>query len=187
MAAPSHPAPRAAARAACWARGRHRLPGLPRRRHGLDVHGDEDEPGVLAALADRLGETVPETFTVATPSGGRHLRYRAPMGCTIGSTSGRRTALGPGIDIRGPGHRSGGYLVGTGSHVDGRPYGIVRDVPVAPLPDWFAALLTPQGGHGWRPRRRGADARVPGCGARTPPPRLTRLSGGWSATGCRSP
>ncbi|MEU9234504.1 bifunctional DNA primase/polymerase [Streptomyces subrutilus] len=60
------------------------------------------------------------------------------MGCTIGSVSGGRTALGPGIDVRGPGHRSGGYLVGPGSIVDGLPYTIVRDVPVAPLPDSIA-------------------------------------------------
>ncbi|MGW5529425.1 bifunctional DNA primase/polymerase [Streptomyces xanthochromogenes] len=107
----------------------------------LDVHGDEDGPGVLAALADRLGETVPATFTVATPSGGRHLYYRAPMGCTIGSTSGGRTPLGPGIDVRGPGHRSGGYLVGPGTVIGGRPYSIAHDLPVAPLPDWIASRL----------------------------------------------
>ncbi|MFB7592337.1 bifunctional DNA primase/polymerase [Streptomyces sp. NPDC056169] len=104
----------------------------------LDVHGDNDGSGVLAALADRLGEKVPETFTVATPSGGRHLYFRAPMGCTIGSVSGGRTALGPGIDVRGPGHRSGGYLVGPGSVIGGRPYVIALDVPVAPLPAWIA-------------------------------------------------
>ncbi|MGW7064901.1 bifunctional DNA primase/polymerase [Streptomyces sp. NPDC054904] len=89
----------------------------------LDVHGDDDGPSVLAALADRLEEKAPETFTVNTPSGGRHLYFRAPMGCTIGSVSGGRTALVPGIDVRGPGHRSGGHLVGPGSIVDGRPAG----------------------------------------------------------------
>ncbi|MDJ0345912.1 bifunctional DNA primase/polymerase [Streptomyces sp. H10-C2] len=107
----------------------------------LDVHGDDDGPGVLAALADRLGEAVPTTFAVATPSGGRHLYFRVLADCTIGSTSGGRTALGSGIDVRGPGRRSGGYLVGPGSVVGGRAYAIVRDVPVAPLPDWIAALL----------------------------------------------
>lgn len=108
----------------------------------LDVHGDDDGPGVLAALADRLGEAVPETFTVATPSGGRHLYFRAPMGCTIGSVSGGRTALGPGIDVRGPGRRSGGYLIGPGSVVGGRTYAITRDMAVAPLPAWIGRLLT---------------------------------------------
>ncbi|MFJ2589719.1 bifunctional DNA primase/polymerase [Streptomyces sp. NPDC087538] len=112
----------------------------------LDVHGGDDGPGVLAALADRLGETLPDTFTVATPSGGQHRYFRAPMGCTIGSVSGGRSPLGPGIDVRGPGRRSGGYLVGPGSVVGGRPYVIARDVPVAPLPGWIDALLTHQEG-----------------------------------------
>ena len=108
----------------------------------LDVHGDEDGPGVLEALAARLGEAVPETFTVGTPSGGRHLYFRAPEGCTIGSSSGGRARLGPGIDVRGPGRRSGGYLVGPGSVIGGHPYVITRNVPLAPLPAWIADLLS---------------------------------------------
>ncbi|MFF6903538.1 bifunctional DNA primase/polymerase [Streptomyces hydrogenans] len=108
----------------------------------LDVHGDEDGPGVLEALAARLGKVVPETFTVSTPSGGQHLYFRAPEGRTIGSSSGGRTRLGPGIDVRGPGHRSGGYLVGPGSVIGGRPYVITRDVPLAPLPSWIDDLLS---------------------------------------------
>ncbi|MEU2311501.1 bifunctional DNA primase/polymerase [Streptomyces albidoflavus] len=107
----------------------------------LDVHGDHDGPGVLAALAERLGQVVPETFTVATPSGGQHLYFRAPEGCTIGSVSGGRTPLGPGIDVCGPGRRHGGYLIGPGSVVAGRSYVIARDLPVAPLPHWIGALL----------------------------------------------
>ncbi|TDT93303.1 bifunctional DNA primase/polymerase-like protein [Streptomyces sp. 846.5] len=106
----------------------------------LDVHGDDDGPGMLATLAGRLGKTVPDTFTVATPSGGLHLYFRVSADCTIGSGSGART-LGPGIDVRGPGRRTGGYLVGPGSHVNGQPYTISLDVPVAPLPEWIAARL----------------------------------------------
>lgn len=107
----------------------------------LDVHGDDDGPAVLAAQADQLGEEVPETFTVATPSGGRHLYFRVSADCTIGSISGGRTPLGPGIDVRGPGRRSGGYLVGPGSVVGGNPYAIKRDLPVAPLPAWITERL----------------------------------------------
>ncbi|WP_411575120.1 bifunctional DNA primase/polymerase [Streptomyces fradiae] len=110
----------------------------------LDVHG-ADGQAVFAELAARLGEPWPETLTVATPSGGRHLYFAAPDGCTTGSVSGGRTALGPGIDVRGPGLRSGGYLVGPGSVVGGGRYAVERDVPVAALPGWIAARL---------PRRR---------------------------------
>lgn len=85
--------------------------------------------------------TVPETFTLATPSGGRHLYFRAPVGCTVGSMSGGRTLLGPGIDVRGPGNSSGGYLVEPGSIIGGRQYAIALDVPVAKLPGWIAERL----------------------------------------------
>lgn len=108
----------------------------------LDLDAEVDGQAVLAALAERLGEPWPETLTVATPSGGRHLYFAAPDGCTIGSSSGGRTALGPGIDVRGPGLRSGGYLIGPGSVVGGIRYIIERDVPVAPLPGWIGSRAT---------------------------------------------
>jgi hypothetical protein len=82
------------------------------------------------------------TFTVATPSGGRHVYWRVGPDCTIGSYSGPRSPLGVGIDVRGPGRRSGGYVVGPGSVVGGHAYTIDRDVAIAPLPDWTTALLT---------------------------------------------
>jgi hypothetical protein len=106
----------------------------------LDVEGDGQ--AVLAELAARLGQPWPETLTVATPSGGRHLFFAAPASCIIGSVSGGRTALGPGIDVRGPGRRSGGYLVGPGSLVGGISYVIERDAPVQPLPTWISSRLT---------------------------------------------
>ncbi|MEV6702875.1 bifunctional DNA primase/polymerase [Streptomyces sp. NPDC051453] len=76
------------------------------------------------------------TLTVITPSGGRHLYFAAPDGCTIGSFSGQRSPLGHGIDVRGPGRRTGGYLIGPGSVVDGGRYVIELDLTAAPLPNW---------------------------------------------------
>ncbi|WP_030556869.1 bifunctional DNA primase/polymerase [Streptomyces exfoliatus] len=117
----------------------------------LDVH-QADGPAVngietLRTQLDIRGlADWPETFTVMTPHQGLHLYFRVPATCTIGSFSGGRTRLGPGIDVRGPGRRRGGDLVGPGSIVGGLPYLITRDVPVAPLPDWIAALLTPTEG-----------------------------------------
>ncbi|MGW2599505.1 bifunctional DNA primase/polymerase [Streptomyces klenkii] len=108
---------------------------------GLDLDIEDDGPAVLAALAARLGEPWPATLTVATPSGGRHLYFAAPHDCTIGSFSGARSPLGPGIDVRGPGLRTGGYLIGPGSTVGGIPYVIARDEPVRPLPRWIADRL----------------------------------------------
>ncbi|MFF3547087.1 bifunctional DNA primase/polymerase [Streptomyces platensis] len=111
---------------------------------GLDLDLDDEADGqaVLVSLAARLGEPWPDTLTVRTPSGGRHLYFAAPDGCTIGSFSGGRTLLGPGIDVRGPGRRCGGYLIGPGSVVGGTPYVIERDAPLRPLPGWISDRLT---------------------------------------------
>jgi hypothetical protein len=64
--------------------------------------------------------------------------FRVPPGLAAASVIGRW----PGIDVRGPGYRTGGYLAGPGSVVGGAAYVIEHDVPAAPLPRWLAALLT---------------------------------------------
>ncbi|GGM77259.1 hypothetical protein GCM10012275_54880 [Longimycelium tulufanense] len=108
----------------------------------LDRHdGDPDGVAAFTALCDRHGQPWPGTLTVRTPRNGLHLYFRVPTGRIIVSTSGGRSALGPGIDIRGPGRRSGGYLVGPGSLVDGQRYVIVHDTAIQHLPGWLAALL----------------------------------------------
>ncbi len=108
---------------------------------GLDLDVDGAGRNVLATLAASLGEPWLDTLTVTTPSGGAHLYFRVPPACSLASVSGGRTALGPGIDIRGPGRGSGGYLIGPGSIVNGFRCTIECDLPVAPLPAWVADLL----------------------------------------------
>jgi hypothetical protein len=104
-----------------------------------DVPGINDGADVLAELADRAGVAEwPHTFTVDTPSGGRHLYYVAPAGRTIGNRP-----LGPLVDVRGGGDGDGGYVIGPGSVRDGRPYRLVDDSDPAPLPEWIAELLDP--------------------------------------------
>ena len=73
------------------------------------------------------------TFTVATPSGGRHLYFRAPAGPVRNSAS----RLGPLVDIRA----TGGYVVAPGSRIGGRAYEVANSAPAAPLPGWIASLL----------------------------------------------
>lgn len=80
----------------------------------------------------------PLTFTVRTPSGGLHMYFAAPSGCTIGSVSGWPS----GIDVRGPGRRLGGYVIGPGSVVGGVRYEVQLDVPISLLPAWLSDLLT---------------------------------------------
>jgi Bifunctional DNA primase/polymerase, N-terminal len=98
----------------------------PTARSGLSVY---------RALAERYGH-VP-TWTVGTASGGLHLYYRAPaLGGPWRNTAGR---IGWHIDTRA----AGGYVVSLGSVVAGRVYVPVDGHPVAELPPWLAARLTP--------------------------------------------
>lgn len=102
----------------------------------------DDPPGRARERFVRIGEDWPDTLTVRTPSGDLHLYFRVPGDCTIATVSGGRTALGPGIDVRGPGRRSGGYLIGPGSVVDGTRSVITGDVPILELPDGIANRIT---------------------------------------------
>ncbi|WP_327071947.1 bifunctional DNA primase/polymerase [Kitasatospora sp. NBC_01302] len=116
---------------------------------GLDLDVEGAGRDVLAALAASVGEPWPDTLTVTSPSGGAHLYFRVPPACSTASVSGGRTALGPGIDVRGPGRGSGGYLIGPGSVVGRVRYAIERDLPVAPMPAWITERLAV--GSGRRP------------------------------------
>lgn len=106
---------------------------------GLDLDRKDSVDGVdtLRALCAAARWPWPDTFTVATAHGGLHLYFAAPAGLVVPSTIGRW----PGVDVRAPGVRLGGYLVGPGSTVDGRPYTVTRDLPIAPLPRWLAEKL----------------------------------------------
>lgn len=91
---------------------------------------------VLDELAHRHNGELPATWTVATPSGGRHLYYEAPAGRELRNTAGR---IGWHIDTRA----RGGFVVAAGSLIDGRRYELVDDTPPAPLPGWLLQLLDP--------------------------------------------
>ncbi|GLF95792.1 bifunctional DNA primase/polymerase [Streptomyces yaizuensis] len=106
-------------------RAPHHLIGID-----LDVHAHDGRrplaQGTTAGSLTALHElalrhlfTIPETVTVLTPSGGRHLWLTGPPGVTVPNSVGR---LAPGIDVRG----GGGYLVGPGSVT---AYGAYRLAP----------------------------------------------------------
>ncbi len=106
---------------------------------GLDLDRKDDVDGVdtLRALCAHARAPWPNTYTVATAHHGLHMYFRAPAGVIVPSSIGRW----PGVDVRAPGERLGGYLVGPGSVVDGRRYTVIHDLPIAPLPAWLAARL----------------------------------------------
>lgn len=125
-----------------WFDGKARNIGLACKGAGLLVV-DEDEVGALTAIADGLGETIPETFTVQT-SRGLHYYFLAPDGVELGNALG--SLKGRGVDVRGT-KGQGGYVVAPGSlHQTGALYE-ARDYDArpAPCPTWLVeALQAPQ-------------------------------------------
>ncbi|UQX00911.1 bifunctional DNA primase/polymerase [Streptomyces sp. RerS4] len=107
----------------------------------LDPPKPSDPPGTLSgaqildALCRATGETLPPTYTVTTPSGGRHRYFTAPAGIIMRST---QDILGRHIDTRA----WGGYVVAPGSTTPTGAYTVTDDRPVAPLPAWLCAKLT---------------------------------------------
>jgi hypothetical protein len=106
-----------------------------------NLPGIRDGADVLAVLCNRAGQPYPaDTWTVRTPSGGVHLYFAAPVGGPdLRNTQGAAGGLGWLVDTRA----GGGYVVGAGSVVDGRPYTVTCDTPPAPLPVWLAGRLRP--------------------------------------------
>jgi hypothetical protein len=103
----------------------------------LDTTDGRGRPGelVLAELAAERGVTVPATYTVGTPSGGRHLYFTTPPGVLgLRNTSG---ALGENIDTRS----NGGYVLGAGSTRPDGGYELVDDTDPAELPAWMVQAL----------------------------------------------
>jgi hypothetical protein len=110
-------------------------PGQPKPPEWAHDTGVGDGTDVLAALCEQARQPWPsETFTVTTPSGGTHLYFTAPPGMHLRNTAGR---LGWLIDTRA----AGGYVLGPGSIVNGKPYTAINPGPPAPLPAWLADQL----------------------------------------------
>jgi hypothetical protein len=109
--------------------------------------GVRDGQDVLTVLAEQAGQEFPgETFTVATPSGGLHLYYSAPVGAVLRNTEGDRgRGLGWKIDTRA----HGGYVLAPGSVItptgagSGGWYRVLDERDPGPLPAWLADRLTP--------------------------------------------
>jgi phage/plasmid primase, P4 family, C-terminal domain len=104
-----------------------------------DKH-DESADGVrnFHDLCDEHGFDPESTFTVSTPSGGRHYyfsRKGVDEDVKIGNSSG---GLPDGVDVRG----SGGQVVGPGSRTSDGEYRIVSEATQAiRIPDWLLDVL----------------------------------------------
>jgi hypothetical protein len=112
-------------------------PETPPAPAPFDQPGVNDGADALALLAEQHAERFPfETLTVMTGRGGMHLYFRQPEGVRLRNTAGK---LGWLIDTRG----AGGYVVGPGSSVNGKPYRATYVGDPAPLPRWLRRLLDP--------------------------------------------
>ena len=97
----------------------------------LDMKGGHNGIGNFNRLADTLSWPT-FTYTVDTPTGGRHLYY-------AGSGPSTANKLGAGVDTRGV----GGYVLLPPSVVDGRSYRVALDVNLAEVPAGVLDRLGP--------------------------------------------
>jgi hypothetical protein len=96
-----------------------------------------DGEQTLADLVRRHGP-LPDTWAVATPSGGRHLWFSQPGGRRIGN----RVGFAPGLDLRG----DGGFAVVPPSAIGGAEYRWLRKpcaAGPAEAPEWLLDLAAP--------------------------------------------
>ncbi|MGI8308049.1 bifunctional DNA primase/polymerase [Saccharopolyspora hattusasensis] len=103
-----------------------------------------DGLGALHAIATAEGVPWPDTFTVATPSDGRHLFFRRPDGPHVPSDAKGR--VGHQIDIRA----EGGYVVAPGCRITAPPEDttgtytrISASITIAALTDWLRPRVVP--------------------------------------------
>lgn len=117
------------------ARGIGLATGAPSGVWVLDLDG---QPGLRSVQAlEATHGALPTTLCTRTGGGGLHLFWRMPAGRAVRN----RTAVEPGIDVRG----TGGYVVLPPSgHPSGQAYAWVDEaVEVAEAPGWLLDLVAP--------------------------------------------
>ncbi|MGW3206473.1 bifunctional DNA primase/polymerase [Streptomyces sp. NPDC001135] len=98
--------------------------------------GSSDAPDgatTFAALCERAGHAVPDTYRTRTPSGGTHLYFTAPPGLRLGNTAG---TVADSVDTRA----WGGYVVAAGSTTPAGRYEALCGSEAAVLPSWLQTL-----------------------------------------------
>lgn len=124
----------------CWSAGDYNI-GIacgPSRLVVVDLDVDPERgPDGATGLADlitrRGADRLPDTYTVTTPRGGKHLYFAAPAGVHLRNT---QDDLAPNIDTRA----EGGHVVAPGSVTGLGGYELLDDTPPAPLPAWLVQV-----------------------------------------------
>lgn len=106
-------------------------------RMGLQTNGRRllaiDDDGGLMPLSETLGE-LPPTWEQVTPSGGKHLVYRVPVGIEL---SNRVRVAGHAVDVR----CDGGFIAIAPSELATGRYEVTHPGPIVELPErWLACL-----------------------------------------------
>lgn len=127
----------------CWTADAWNI-GLATGPAGLVVvdldHPKNGDPGpdgatALQHLATERGGPLPTTYTVATPSGGRHLYYQSPAGVRLRNS---QSHIASHVDIRA----GGGYVVAPGSITPQGGYELLDDRDPTELPAWLVQAAT---------------------------------------------
>ena len=105
------------------------------------VDGDRhkaDEDGVAAFLAiwkEHEGTPEPDTYTVETPTGGRHWYFAMPKD---GEKLGNRIDVVPSVDVKG----TGGYVMAAGSvNAQGGEYRLINGKDPMEPPAWLLSFV----------------------------------------------
>ncbi|MFF5299089.1 bifunctional DNA primase/polymerase [Streptomyces sp. NPDC013161] len=111
--------------------------------------GSSDAPcgaATFAALCERAGHAVPDTYRTRTASGGEHLYFTAPDGVRLSNTAG---TIGELVDTRA----WGGYVVAAGSTTPAGRYEALSAPVTTPVPEWLQTILKPSLGRPAGPLR----------------------------------
>jgi len=95
----------------------------------LDNHASKNGEKALSDWLKEIGHTLPPTFTVRTPTGGKHLYFK-------GTLPKSRNGFKLGVDV----HSAKAHVVMPGSIVEAGMYVIEDDRDPVELPAWFSAI-----------------------------------------------
>lgn len=100
----------------------------------LDIDIHEVDGYKTLQVIEKTHETLPRTFEVSTPTGGKHYYYRLPKGVNVA----RQINQFAGIDIL-----TNGYVVAPPSSIDGNQYEVTNGNPeeLAEFPNWFLKVF----------------------------------------------
>ena len=101
----------------------------------IDTHHENADGFASLQVLEAEHGTLPDTYQIDTPSGGRHLYFNYPDNRIIKNSTSR---IGKGLDIRG----NGGLIIAAPSvRADGKAYRVYSDADIADAPEWLLELV----------------------------------------------